>query len=65
MEPDDLKTLDALEKLYTRGEQWNDLLEVYRRKADLSTDAEERQRLFFRMATIWEEMLGNLDEAVS
>ena len=65
LEPDNLTVLEALEKLYTRGEQWNELLEVYRRKADLSTDADERESLFFRMAYLWEEMLGNLPEAIS
>jgi tetratricopeptide (TPR) repeat protein len=65
LEPDNLVVLEALEKLYTRGEQWPELLEVYRRKADLSADAEEREGLFFRMAYIFEEMLGNLPEAIS
>jgi tetratricopeptide (TPR) repeat protein len=63
LEPDNTPVLDALEKLYTRGEQWAELLEIYRRKADLSTDADEREGLFFRMAYIWEEMLSNLEEA--
>ena len=65
LEPDNLTVLEALEKLYTRGEKWPELLEVYRRKADLSTDADEREGLFFRMAYIWEEMEGNIPEAVS
>ncbi|MCA9664794.1 MAG: tetratricopeptide repeat protein, partial [Myxococcales bacterium] len=65
LEPDDTTTLDALEKLYTRGQQWNELIDIYRRKAELSTDADERLALYTRMAMIWEEMLGNLPEAIS
>ncbi|PIE17900.1 MAG: hypothetical protein CSA65_07020 [Proteobacteria bacterium] len=65
LEPEHAPTLDALERLYQRGEQWNELLEVFRRKADLSLDAEEREGLFSKMAYIWEEMLQNLAEAVS
>ena len=62
LEPDDMTTLNALEKLYTRGEQWSELLEIYRRRVELSPDADERQGLLTRMATIWEEMLGNLED---
>lgn len=65
LEPEHAGTLDALERLYQKSEQWNELLEIYRRKADLSLDAEERERLFSKMAYIWEEMLANLPEAVS
>ncbi|MCC6747689.1 MAG: tetratricopeptide repeat protein [Deltaproteobacteria bacterium] len=65
LEPDDLGTLEALEKLYTRAEKWPELLEVYRRRAELSTDPDHRRQLYVRMAYIWEEMLGNLPEAVS
>lgn len=65
LEPEHTDTLNALERLYQGSEQWNELLGVYRRKADLSMDAQEREGLFSKMAYIWEEMLGNLDESVS
>ncbi|MCK5797735.1 MAG: tetratricopeptide repeat protein [Deltaproteobacteria bacterium] len=65
LEPEHAPTLDALERLYQKGEQWNELLDVYRRKADISLDGKEREGLFFKMAYIWEEMLANLAEAVS
>jgi tetratricopeptide (TPR) repeat protein len=65
LEPDNHHTLEALEALYTKGEQWRELLEIYRRKADLSTEPAGREQLFFRMAYLWEEMLANVEEAVS
>ncbi|MBW2731252.1 MAG: tetratricopeptide repeat protein, partial [Deltaproteobacteria bacterium] len=65
LEPEHAETLEALERLYQRGEQWAELLEVYRRKAELTMDADERQRLFSKMAYIWEEMIGNIAEAIS
>ncbi|MCB9555099.1 MAG: tetratricopeptide repeat protein [Deltaproteobacteria bacterium] len=65
LEPDDRSTLDALERLYTHGERWSELIEVYRSKADLSTDPDKRTQLLGRMAMIWEEMIGNLEEATS
>ncbi len=65
IEPDDPQALDALEKLYTRNERWNDLVEVYRKKVELSNDAALKESIYFRLAALWEEMLGNVDEAVA
>ncbi|MFH1130436.1 MAG: tetratricopeptide repeat protein, partial [Pseudomonadota bacterium] len=65
IDPDDIETLDALVDLYTSSEKWSDLLECYRKKTELLTDPDEREKLFLRMAYLWEEMLGNLEEAVS
>jgi tetratricopeptide (TPR) repeat protein len=61
---DDVQALDALEKLYTRNEKWPELLDVYRRKAELANQIEERQRLLFQMAYLQEEMLSAVDDAV-
>ncbi len=60
----DASGLDALEKLYTRREQWPELLDVYRKKVELSVDPEERQRMLFQIAYLQEEMLGRPTEAV-
>ena len=65
IEPDDTTALEALEKLYTRHERWPELLETYRRKVDLTQDASDREAIYFRMAWLWEEMLGNVDEAIA
>ena len=65
LEPDNSETLEALEKLYTRGEQWIDLLGIFRRRADLAEADEERLELIFQVAGLHEEMLEDLDEAVS
>lgn len=65
IEPDDRKTLEALEKLYTRREKWADLLEIHRRKVDLTSDTTEREALQFQIAYLQEEMLGQLAEAVT
>jgi len=64
IDPDDAGTLDALEKLYTKKEQWPALLDVYARKVDLSTDPDERLRLLFQIAYLQEEMLDDTDAAV-
>ncbi|HEX2570588.1 MAG TPA: tetratricopeptide repeat protein [Polyangia bacterium] len=65
IEPDDVTALVALERLYTRQEQWAELLEIYRKKVELTDDREERERLYFQIAYLWEEALQNIDEAIA
>ena len=65
IDPDDLTAVEALERLYTRNERWPELLEVYRKKVELSPEPQAREQIYFRMAYLWEEMLGNVDEAIA
>lgn len=65
LNPDRFATLDALERLFSRSERWAELPGIYRRKVDLLADAGQRQQLLARMAYIWEEMLGNVAEAIT
>ncbi|MFI5289989.1 MAG: tetratricopeptide repeat protein, partial [Polyangia bacterium] len=65
IEPDDPQALEALEKLYTRNERWPELVEVYRKKVELTVEPELREQIYFRLAALWEEMLGNVDEAIA
>ncbi len=60
----DVSGLDALEKLYTRREQWPELLDIYRKKVEVSLDPEERQRLLFQVAYLQEEMLEQPTDAI-
>ena len=64
IDPDDAAALEALEKLYTKNEKWPELLEVYRKKVELSSEPSDREAIYFRMAFIWEEMLGNVEESI-
>jgi tetratricopeptide (TPR) repeat protein len=63
--PDDLSALRHLERLHERQENWIDLISVLRRRAELTTDEEERRELRFRMASLFEEKQENTDEAVA
>jgi tetratricopeptide (TPR) repeat protein len=63
--PEDASALVALERLYTRTERWPDLIDTLRKKADLVADSAEREVIRVRVATVWEEMLGNAEEAIS
>ncbi|MDY0000848.1 MAG: tetratricopeptide repeat protein, partial [Polyangia bacterium] len=58
------RVFESLERILTRAERWNDLLAVYREAADGALEPDERKGLLFKICTIWEEALGNLDESI-
>lgn len=65
IEPEDTQALEALDRLFTRDEKYPELLDIYKKKVELARDAEERLALLFRIASIWEEMLANPEEAIA
>ena len=64
IQPEDASALVALERLYTRTERWSDLVDTLLKKAQLVTDAAEREEIRIRIARVWEEMLGNAEQAI-
>lgn len=65
LDPQDITALEALERLYIRHKQWSELLDVYRKKVELADEPEVRERMFFQMAKLWEEVLGNFEQAIA
>jgi tetratricopeptide (TPR) repeat protein len=64
IQPEDASALVALERLYTRTERWNDLIDTLTKKAQLVSSPAEREEIRTRIATVWEEMLGNAEQAI-
>ena len=64
IQPEDASALVALERLYTRTERWSDLVDTLLKKAQLVTDVAEREEIRIRTARVWEEMLGNAEQAI-
>jgi golgin subfamily B member 1 len=64
IQPEDASALVALERLYTRTERWSDLVDTLLKKAQLVTDDAEREEIRVRTARVWEEMLGNAEQAI-
>ena len=64
LEPDDLSALYSLEQIFSREQKYADLLEIYRRKADISTKPEARIAILSRIASIHEEMLDEPEQAI-
>ena len=56
--------LDALERLYERQEQWIDLGDILRRKAELSQEAESRIGYLAKLALVQVTRMEDITEAI-
>jgi tetratricopeptide (TPR) repeat protein len=64
LEPDNQRALDALEEIYAESEVWNRLAEVYRRKAELTYDLDEKRRRLAQLAELCAVRLKDTAQAV-
>lgn len=62
-DPANTAALDALEKLYTKLDRPAELLAVYERQLELTSDYRQRVKILFASAAIWEERYQNLVNA--
>jgi tetratricopeptide (TPR) repeat protein len=56
--------LDALDRIYTQQSRWPELARIITRELELLMDEEKVVELSFRLATLLEHQLGDLDRAV-
>jgi tetratricopeptide (TPR) repeat protein/outer membrane biosynthesis protein TonB len=64
LEAGDADALQAIDALYRRTGRWQDLIGVFRRRIELVDDVGEREALYAQMASVFEEKLGQPDEAI-
>jgi tetratricopeptide (TPR) repeat protein len=64
LDPEDLRSVDALVNLYLKAQRWQDLLEVYSKKADLVADAEEKKLIYYEVGAVYERELGNVQSSI-
>ena len=62
-DPDNSAAIEALERLYTATEQWEQLLEVCRRKLDRVENDTERKQIYYQIAFLYEEELRQPEQA--
>lgn len=65
LDSQEMEALDALENLYQNTEKWESLLDVFGSKVEIIIDEDQKKQIYFKMATIHDEMLSNSDEAVN
>ena len=62
--PNSSVALDSLERLYLSTERFADLVEIYRRRVDLADTAEQRRDLWNHIASLQEDELEDMDQAI-
>jgi tetratricopeptide (TPR) repeat protein len=65
LDPSDAEALQAMDSLYRGTGHWEELISVFRRRIDLTNDADAREALYAQMANVYEEKLGKPDEAIA
>ena len=58
-----LESLKALERIYTRLDRWNELLQVFEKQVELISEPEEKIKIFTKMGGIWEERFSDIEKA--
>jgi len=61
----DTRALDALERIHTSQGQWQELIEILRRRVEMSTDQSGRRDLLWHIAQVIERNIGDRDEAIT
>ncbi|HEY2406375.1 MAG TPA: tetratricopeptide repeat protein [Polyangiaceae bacterium] len=61
---EDLRSIDALIKLYLGLSRWEELLGVYSKKADLVIDTEEKKLIFYQVGAVHERELHDVRRAI-
>ncbi|MDB4931690.1 MAG: domain protein putative component of TonB system [Myxococcaceae bacterium] len=60
----EVAALDSLIRIFVTGQRWPELLAAYEKKAALISDAEEKKRLYFEVAAVYESELHDNDRAI-
>jgi len=63
LSPYDTEALTALSELYESAGRWNDLIHVLERQAEIAAEPEDKVALYLRVARLWIERFGNLNQA--
>ncbi len=64
LDPDDLTALGRLDVLYQTAENWQELLSILTREAELTADPEESVGFQYRVAALYEKRLEDVERAV-
>lgn len=64
-DPENAAAFAALQRLYESQEKWLSLVEVLRSREMVVEEVDERQRILFRIAEVYETKLGDHDSAIA
>ena len=64
LDPEELRAIDALIKLFLGLSRWSDLLASYTRRADLVSDPDEKKRIYYQIGAVYERELSDVASAI-
>jgi golgin subfamily B member 1 len=64
LDPEDLRSIDALVNLYLGLSRWEELLSVYSKKADLVIDVDEKKLILYQEGAVYERELSDVVRAI-
>jgi len=64
LSPYDEESLDALVVLYEDAGRYNELIHVLEKKAELASEPADKVELYLRIAGLWTERFGNMNQAI-
>jgi tetratricopeptide (TPR) repeat protein len=60
----EMRALDALESIFVNGEQWENLEDIYSKKADLAPSLEERKSMLFVAGQMYDTNMNDTEKAI-
>ena len=60
----DLTAMDALERMYVRLARWEPLKDVYAKKADLAEAPDDKKRMLYVLAQVYDRELGDVAKSI-
>ncbi len=64
-DPQNSESVAALEGIYNRTERWDELIEIYKTKVEITDDIEAKEQIYLQMSMIFEEMLDRPEDAIT
>jgi tetratricopeptide (TPR) repeat protein len=64
IDPEDMRSIDALINLYLGLSRWQDLLSVYTKKVDLVYDPEEKKLILYQVGAVYEREISDVNSAI-
>jgi tetratricopeptide (TPR) repeat protein len=64
IQPRNFPSIKALIRIYTNKRDWENLIEVYEKEAQVLEDPSQRALSLYRAAEIWRQQLGRPDKAI-
>ncbi len=60
----DMRALTELEQIFVNDEDWENLQEIYARKADLAPSVEDRKQMLYTLGQMYDRDLKNMEKAI-